>query len=199
MSSWSPEHLGELTYIHDYIARMLANVPLASAREEEVLDGAFGFSRNVQVVFRKYPNDFGLTAPGTRLNICLVPRGSDCFGPHTWKFCAVRSGIEIPVYDERPDRGPNPQSGKEEDEHSYFPQCLGTALKDGTDLAAAASSIPIILDSYDPVKVREALSTVTFAILGRHGMVCRYEIRDVPKKRRRLTQKRLDGSEDITV
>jgi hypothetical protein len=121
-------------------------------------------------------------------------------GPFGWTMFAVRSGVELSIWNEHPSRWPNPHSGVVDDETPFYPHCLLEAICSAAEVYSACAEAGVPLDSTDPAMVREALSRFDLYINSNAGVKWRaHRDRMPPIKRRRRTQKRLDGGEDMTV
>jgi hypothetical protein len=140
-----------------------------------------------------------LSVPDTHDQVCIA-HGPNCYDPPAYAFYATLTGVELPVWDERPDRRKHPGSGRVEDEQPYFSHGIDWAFADGLELFQAATVAGVPLSSSDEAAVRDALARVTFIVTDSDLPISfrRASPPRVPKPRK-LTQKRLDGGEDMTV
>lgn len=139
---------------------------------------------------------FGLIERGNPLVAVAVHVTADRYCEY-WRFFAAKSGVELVVWDERPG---TPDRQSKAAIPRYTPQLFGPHLfEDARQLAASAIAAGLTLENPSPDAARVALAAVTFAVPPDGGaIVCH---RELPKylRPRRQTQKRLDGSEDMTV
>lgn len=136
----------------------------------------------------------GVSVPGTHDQLGIV----DDNYPYGWQIVAIRSGVKVTIWDEWHENVVHPASGRVEDEVPLMMQSVHNAIATAQELYAAATAAGIAFEIEDASLLREALSRVAFVVSGPVGVSCRPFSPPQPKRRKR-TQKILDGGEDMTV
>lgn len=106
-----------------------------------------------------------------------------------WSFRATRSGAPIALHEDQP--------ALPWQSTAWLPSTLQGAIEWGRDLYLAATAAGVPLHSEDLAEVQAALGPLTF-IATDDGVVCERAF-GPKRKTRKMTQKRLDGGEDMTV
>jgi hypothetical protein len=159
-------------------------------------DGAYETDESAKLVLERGEGyRYGIAPKSAHYLIAVREEGG--FG---WTMFAVRSGVELTVWNEHPARWANPHSGVVDDETPFYPHSLLEAICTATETYSACAEAGVPLDCTDPATVRESLSRLDLYINSDAGVKWRaHRERLPPIKKRRRTQKRLDGGEDMTV
>lgn len=160
----------------------------------------FEVSGPVKIVSSEDGQWDGFIVPETNDQLCVVTRDTEDGMPPAiyWSFFATASGVEIYIWEERPEvKASLPKWKQDEGEH-YLVTDVHSALRDGKELYDAAVEAGIPFHCTDEAEVKAALSKVDFIVIDNHQPVlCRRYSQPKPKKR--VTQKILDGGQDMTI
>lgn len=127
----------------------------------------------------------GFVVPDTNAQLLVVTKDG-----HYWHFFAAASGVELQVWDERPEGFAT--------DYPYPVQDIHRALEMGKEIYDAAAAAGVPLYSADDAEMKAALARVDFIIIDDHNPVlCRRYAE--PKPERKVTQKLLDGGQDMTI
>lgn len=160
------------------------------------MSAPFKVSRNVRFVIDVVnPDRFGLTTRRTNYEIAVSDFDVTGYG---WRFFATRSGVEIMVYDERPDRREDRHYGRVIEEQPYICWTLQEALDNTEELYQGILQAGVALTDA-AAEVHAQLSGLIFFVSSSTAPI--QWRRPLPPRRRRktVTQKILNGGGDMTI
>lgn len=135
----------------------------------------------------------GFIVPGTNSQVLVVTKDGIY-----WHFFAAASGAELQVWDERPEVLAEIHAWQKKEGWPFIVQDVHLGLEVGKEIYDAATDAAVPLYSSDEAEVKAALAKVDFIVIDDYQPVlCRRYSK--PKAARRVTQKILDGGQDMTT